>query len=93
IVVSLASRPLHTHRSVGELLKSLRDAIRGHKSLLEDGKILYRDISENNIIIAEAANKGDPKGMLIDLDLAKELDSLLSGAVYVLPILTYVIAV
>ncbi|TVY14769.1 hypothetical protein LARI1_G008252 [Lachnellula arida] len=47
---------------------------------VDDGKILHRDISENNIIITEAATKGDPKGMLIDLDLAKEVDSLPSGA-------------
>ena len=33
----------------------------------------------NNIIIIEAATKGDLKGILIDLDLAKELDSLPSG--------------
>jgi serine/threonine protein kinase len=79
-VVSLAGRPLHAYRSVRELLEALRDAIVGHKSLLEKGKILHRDISENNIIITEAATKGDPKGMLINLDLAKELDSLPSGA-------------
>jgi hypothetical protein len=80
LVVSPAGRPLHAYRSVRELLEALRDAILGHKSLLEDGKILHRDISENNIIITEAATMGDPKGMLIDLDLAKELDSLPSGA-------------
>ncbi|OBT40386.1 hypothetical protein VE00_10085 [Pseudogymnoascus sp. WSF 3629] len=49
-------------------------------STLEDGKILHRDISENNIIITEAASKGEPTGRLIDLDLAKELDSVPSGA-------------
>ena len=80
LVVSPAGRPLYAYRSVGELLEALRDAIRGHKSLLEDRKILHQDISENNIIITEAATKGDPKGMLIDLDLAKELDSVPSGA-------------
>ncbi|KFY02428.1 hypothetical protein V490_00513 [Pseudogymnoascus sp. VKM F-3557] len=66
--------------STKELLEALRDAVRGHKSLLEDGKILHRDISENNIIITEAASKGEPTGRLIDLDLAKELDSVPSGA-------------
>jgi hypothetical protein len=80
LVTSPAGRPLHEYRSVRELLEALRDAIQGHKSLLEDGKILHRDISGNNIIITEAAIEGDPKGMLIDLDLAKELDSLPSGA-------------
>ena len=80
LVVSPAGRPLHAYRSVFELLVVMRDTVLGHKSLFEDGKILYRDISENNIIITEAATTGDPKGMLIDLDLAKELDSLPSGA-------------
>lgn len=69
-----------TYRSTKELLEVLCDAVRGHKSLLEDGKILHRDISENNIIVTEAASKGEPKGRLIDLDLAKELDSVPSGA-------------
>jgi Fungal protein kinase len=80
LVTPPAGRPLHSYRSTTELLEALRDAIRGHKSLLEDGKALHRDISENNIIIIEAATKGDPKGMLIDLDLAKELDSMSRGA-------------
>jgi hypothetical protein len=82
LVVSPAGRPLHAYRSVKELLEALRDAILGHKSLLEDGKILHRDISENNIIITESATEGGPKGRLNDLDLAKELDSMPSGASY-----------
>ena len=44
--------------------------------LPEDGKILHRDISKNNIIIIEFPAKEAPKGRLIDLDLAKELDSM-----------------
>ncbi|KAF8847550.1 hypothetical protein BDZ45DRAFT_779741 [Acephala macrosclerotiorum] len=64
----------------GELLEALRDAIAGHRSLLENGKILYRDISENNIIITKPAAEGAPKRRLIDPDLAKELDSVPSGA-------------
>merc|ERR1711964_476396 len=44
------------------------------------GKILHRDVSENNIIITELPAEGAPKGRLIDLDLAKELDSMPSGA-------------
>ncbi|CAM6004313.1 unnamed protein product [Sphagnum balticum] len=80
LVVSPAGRPLSSYRSVRELLEALRDAIKGHRSLLEDGKILHRDISENNIIITEVTVKGDPTGLLIDLDLAKELNSVPSGA-------------
>jgi serine/threonine protein kinase len=61
-------------------LEALRDAIRGHRSLLEDGKILHRDVSENNIIITKLPAEDAPKGRLIDLDLAKELDGMPSGA-------------
>ena len=80
LVVSPARRSLHAYKVVGELLDTLRDAIQGHKSLFKDGKILHRDISENNIIIAENVSRGGPKGMLIYLDLAKELETLPSGA-------------
>jgi len=38
LVVSPAGRPLHAYRLVGELLEALRDAIRGHKSLLRMGR-------------------------------------------------------
>ncbi|THV43834.1 hypothetical protein BGAL_0875g00010 [Botrytis galanthina] len=80
LVTSPAGRPLHEYQSVRELLEVLRDAIQGHKSLLKKGKILHRDISENNIIITNLPAEGDPKGRLIDLDLAKELDGVPSGA-------------
>ncbi|KAH8598594.1 hypothetical protein B0O99DRAFT_700179 [Bisporella sp. PMI_857] len=66
LVTSPAGRPLHEYQSVKELLEALRDAIRGHRSLLEVGKILHRDMP--------------PKGRLIDLDLAKELNSMPSEA-------------
>lgn len=80
LVSSPAGRPLHEYRSAKELLEALRDAIAGHRSLLEDGRILHRDISEYNNIITDHAAEGDPKGRLIDLDLAQELDSVQSGA-------------
>ncbi|KAG9242164.1 hypothetical protein BJ878DRAFT_536067 [Calycina marina] len=80
LVTSPAGRHLHEYQSVRELLEALRDAIRGHRSLLEDGKILHRDVSENNIIITELLAEDAPKGRLIDLDLAKELDGMPSGA-------------
>lgn len=82
LVVSLAVWLPHVYRSVKELLEALRDAIAGHRSLLDNGKILYQVISENNIIITDYTTKGDLKGRLIDLDLAKELDSMPSRASY-----------
>jgi len=60
LVISLAGRPLHEYQSVRELLEALRDTIRGHRLLFEDGKILHRDISENNIIITELPAKEAP---------------------------------
>ena len=66
--------------AIKELLTALRDAINAHRSLYLKGKILHRDISENNIIITGTEKAGDVAGMLIDLDLAKVLGSGRSGA-------------
>jgi serine/threonine protein kinase len=44
------------------------------------GKILHRDISENNIIISDRDKADGFSGILIDLDLAKEVHSGRSGA-------------
>ena len=80
LVTLPAGRPLYSFNSVRELLEALRDAIRGHRSLFQFGRILHQDISENNVIITDLPAKEAPKGRLIDLDLAKELTSPASGA-------------
>lgn len=67
------------YNSILELLRALRDAIKAHRSLYLEGHILHRDISENNIIITDSKTTGF-SGMLIDMDLAKELGSGPSGA-------------
>ncbi|KAI9799423.1 MAG: hypothetical protein M1825_004523 [Sarcosagium campestre] len=79
LVVAPAGRPIYDFESLKELLTALRDAIQAHKSLWKEGKILHRDISDNNIVIARKDN-GESIGVLIDLDLAKEEGSSLSGA-------------
>ena len=66
--------------AIRELLTTLRDSIRAHRSLYLKGNILHRDISENNIIITNPDETGGFSGMLIDLDLAKVLGSGRSGA-------------
>ena len=66
--------------AIRELLTTLRDAIKAHRSLYLKGNILHRDISENNIIITNPKETGGFAGMLIDLDLAKVLGSGRSGA-------------
>ncbi|EEH46959.1 uncharacterized protein PADG_03057 [Paracoccidioides brasiliensis Pb18] len=82
LVISPAGRPIYKYKSPLELLMALRDAIKAHQSLYLDGNILHQDISENNIIITNPEKTDGHSGMLIDLDLAKEVGSEQSGACY-----------
>ncbi|KEZ41236.1 Uncharacterized protein SAPIO_CDS7324 [Scedosporium apiospermum] len=74
IVTSPLGRPLHTFKSLLELLQVFRDAIKCHRSLYDDAKILHQDISSGNMIILDNEDERKPKGILIDLDSAIELD-------------------
>jgi hypothetical protein len=80
MVISPAGRALRDFRSIPELLKALRDAVKAHKSLYMKGKILHRDISENNIIITDPKEANGFRGMLIDAEYGKENGSGRSGA-------------
>jgi len=80
LVISPAGRVISDFRTIEELLPAMRDAIKAHMSLYIVGNILHRDVSSNNIIITKPEVAGGFKGMLIDLDLAKERDSGPSGA-------------
>lgn len=80
LAISPAGRCINQFKSVPELLEGISDAIKVHRSLYLDGKILHRDISENNIIITNPRTADGFKGMLIDLDLAKEEGKGPSGA-------------
>jgi hypothetical protein len=51
LVISPPGRPINEFKSVREFLEACRDFIKAHRSLYYDGKILHRDISENNIIV------------------------------------------
>jgi serine/threonine protein kinase len=73
-VISPTGRAIYRYEKKPELLRELRDAIKAHRSLYFKGDILHWDISENNIIITDPKETG-VIGMLIDLDLAKELGS------------------
>jgi Fungal protein kinase len=66
-------RTLVEFKNMVEFLEALRDAIKAHRSLYQDGKILHQDISINNIIITEPKSCDEPKGILIDLDAALDL--------------------
>jgi hypothetical protein len=65
-----------------DVLLAMRDAVRGHRSLLTKGGILHRDISHNNIMIPHhAAPRADHyRGFLIDLDHAQRVSGAPSGA-------------
>ncbi|KAK7398244.1 hypothetical protein QQX98_012379 [Neonectria punicea] len=80
LVISPAGRVISDFRTIEELLVAMRDAIKAHQSLYVAGNILHRDISSNNIIITKPEAADGFRGMLIDLDLAKERDSGPSGA-------------
>ncbi|KJZ69252.1 hypothetical protein HIM_11355 [Hirsutella minnesotensis 3608] len=80
LAISPAGRSISQFNSITELLEGLRDAIKVHRSLYVDGKILHRDISENNVIVTDPDKADGFRGMLIDLDLAKEEGTGPSGA-------------
>ena len=73
VVVSPLGRPLREFESICQVLEALGDAVKGHKDLYDKG-ILHQDVAVNNILIVETrVDETEPKGMLIDLDLALEL--------------------
>lgn len=73
MVVYPLGRPISRFHTVEEFLRGFRDAIAGYRSLHLDGKILHRDISPGNIMLAEGKKEGEPWGFLIDLDLSMEI--------------------
>ena len=75
LVISLGGHAIWDFGSIPKLLKVLYNVIRAYKSFYIKGKILYQDISENNIIITDPKEADSFTGMLIDMDLAKEIGS------------------
>ena len=74
LAISPIGRPLERFLNVVEFLKAFRDAIKAHRSLFLDCKILHRDVSLNNIIITNPEQTEGYCGMLIDYDLAVQVD-------------------
>ncbi|EPQ66527.1 BgtA-20836 [Blumeria graminis f. sp. tritici] len=68
--ISPYGRPIDKFRSALELIIGISDAIKAHRSLLMDAKILHRDISVNNILSTGIEKIDKLGGVLIDLDLA-----------------------
>ncbi|KAK5659148.1 hypothetical protein OQA88_1238 [Cercophora sp. LCS_1] len=68
-------RPIQQFKSIPELLEVLRDLVKALRSLYLDARILHRDIAIKNLIIAFQPEADGPKGVLIDLDGALDLDN------------------
>ena len=56
--------------------------IKTYKSFYYNGKIFYYDILKNNIIIINIKSKKDSRGILINLNLTKKLNSGLNKVKY-----------
>ncbi|KAH8115105.1 hypothetical protein DFH11DRAFT_1591440 [Phellopilus nigrolimitatus] len=63
-------RPMRYFWSLQDFVMAIADAMEGHKFLVEK-KILHRDISENNIVLALDPSES-ARGYLIDLDMATD---------------------
>jgi len=75
IAIAPAGRPLEQFTSVREVLEAFRDAIKAHEKLFMERKILHRDVSHGNIILTDPDQNHGCSGMLIDYDLAVEVDA------------------
>ncbi|TDL27695.1 hypothetical protein BD410DRAFT_869098, partial [Rickenella mellea] len=73
LVLSTFGSPIHEFKNKRELLGAFIDVTKAHKLLYEEKKILHRDISLRNILLAEIDNVltiTRRHGLLIDLDYA-----------------------
>ncbi|VDC04366.1 unnamed protein product [Peniophora sp. CBMAI 1063] len=68
IVFKTIGRPLTTFKNTKELVQVMADALRAHSIAFNNGTILHRDISINNILIKNG------RGLLIDWDMCKYVD-------------------
>ncbi|VCU39399.1 Bgt-51867 [Blumeria graminis f. sp. tritici] len=70
VAISSIGKPINDFNTPLEVVMGLRDAIKAHRSLFIDAKILHRDISVNNILLKICDDPKDYGGILINLDLA-----------------------
>ncbi|KAJ2602275.1 hypothetical protein H4R99_002734 [Coemansia sp. RSA 1722] len=69
IATSPIGEPLRRLDSILELIIIVADVMRAHHDILENCKILHRDISNNNVMFSRT-EEGSVKGLLIDFDHA-----------------------
>ncbi|KAI9462187.1 hypothetical protein F5148DRAFT_954380, partial [Russula earlei] len=69
LVLNTLGQPLSTFGSTWELCQVIRDAMIAHTDAYDKAKILHRDVSAGNILIAP-----DRSGLLINWDMSKRMD-------------------
>lgn len=75
LIVVLASYIIQNIYSISKLFKIFYNAIKAYMSLYIDWKILYKDISKNNIILVNPKIADSFIGMLINKNFVKNIDS------------------
>ncbi|KAI9069755.1 hypothetical protein FKP32DRAFT_1753655 [Trametes sanguinea] len=68
IVIKDVGHPLSEFSSSREMVAAMRDAIEGHRIAWEKAKVLHRDVSLGNILIADDPSEGSHRGFLHDFD-------------------------
>lgn len=77
----LITSPPNTLKSAHKLVQAFRDVLNAHKTFFQDGRMLHSNVSVQNItiiiiIIDDHSHGGERlKGILVDLDVAMELDT------------------
>ncbi|KAM6483949.1 hypothetical protein HDV62DRAFT_379399 [Trichoderma sp. SZMC 28011] len=74
VATSPLGRPIRKFASIRELLEVLGDLVKALRSLYLDGRMLHRDIAIKNLIINPQPSGSSSKGILIDFDMALDLD-------------------
>lgn len=70
VIILDYGKPIYKASSRAALLAAMEGCIKGHQSLYEQGKMLQRDVSKNNLMINEDSSNPSWDAFLIDLDLA-----------------------
>ncbi|KAI0656409.1 hypothetical protein C8Q70DRAFT_1011426 [Cubamyces menziesii] len=74
MVIDDVGRPLTEFVSTREMVRAMRDAIKGHELAWKDAKLLHRDVSVGNILIADNPEGNDFIGFIHDFDYSSMED-------------------
>ncbi|KAH9895253.1 hypothetical protein C8Q73DRAFT_693579 [Cubamyces lactineus] len=74
MVIDDVGRPLTEFVSTREMVRAMRDAIKGHQLAWKDAKLLHRDVSVGNILIADNPEGSKFVGFIHDFDYSSMED-------------------